>query len=644
MNELFDNWPPLKGKAALTPTGIFDINWHKLEDAYGNAQDTPYYIIALTSDDEKDVQNGGYGLYAATTHQGSVYTASQAAIPFLVALLEAGYEHGASFLGRIAIGEAHWTSAPEDFKNVRSIYFNDVLEYLPRLQAAYQKWDFPDLEHLLCGCPNGLPDYLDVNIPTDSEKQIIKLAGRIVAQGFIAAERNLQNHIDLIRTFTKDQPFIIRLAAHLCLAYSQAITPEELAWMLQAKPKSSDVGIQIQQLDKNICENGERIYCSWTWSADLSDMVMGAYAYVATDEDLLTNEQVSFEVRRDQLLKRHFGSSKPLLYTPESLSPLQKRVIAFMLTKENLPLYLEELYHLPKTIEALERLLEQREDTFTKRYNYRRSVAPLPVWYCLSSYLYGNGTESEIVPILRQLPNLWEAISELHTQYGNGERLTIQHPRFFEDTVSKSGYEVHRTKLFSCLALAMQPYLDEIKTFLTEWLPKIPDLDENRDWGFKTANLKMGIGLLALARYGQLTPEYYPLVRPYHNSAEYSRIPLSIIAEILSFTHTAYQEKIYTIWCKGHLLDISTDESWKETTTEPIGFFRFEKKAWLLLTGCRNDWVIPAIQEVVEQYEHAQKQYTQTIVMAPFPYELAAQCIRQQEKVDVKLLAKIASL
>ncbi|MEU5696743.1 hypothetical protein [Actinosynnema sp. NPDC020468] len=74
--------PPLRGRTA-PPTGLHDLDWAALEDAYDTADRTPCFIEALTSDDPGDRAFGSYGLYSATTHQGSVYTASRAAIPFL---------------------------------------------------------------------------------------------------------------------------------------------------------------------------------------------------------------------------------------------------------------------------------------------------------------------------------------------------------------------------------------------------------------------------------------------------------------------------------------------------------------------------------------------------------------------------------
>ena len=73
-------WPLLTGKKCYVPNGLYDQSWDHVTDTYGKATLTPFYIEALTSDDQGDVQFGTYRLYSATTHQGSVYKSSQMAI------------------------------------------------------------------------------------------------------------------------------------------------------------------------------------------------------------------------------------------------------------------------------------------------------------------------------------------------------------------------------------------------------------------------------------------------------------------------------------------------------------------------------------------------------------------------------------
>lgn len=67
--------------------GLHDVAWGQLEHAYGSAEGVPGMIEALASDDAADRAWGIDALDASIHHQGSVYSASTAAVPFLVALV-----------------------------------------------------------------------------------------------------------------------------------------------------------------------------------------------------------------------------------------------------------------------------------------------------------------------------------------------------------------------------------------------------------------------------------------------------------------------------------------------------------------------------------------------------------------------------
>src|SRR5262245_9723465 len=70
-------------------SGIDDIDWSGLQHAYGAATTTPSYIRALLSTDVAAREAGVDHLWSAVTHQGTVYSATVAATPLLVRVLEA---------------------------------------------------------------------------------------------------------------------------------------------------------------------------------------------------------------------------------------------------------------------------------------------------------------------------------------------------------------------------------------------------------------------------------------------------------------------------------------------------------------------------------------------------------------------------
>jgi hypothetical protein len=68
-------------------SGIEAIDWSALEHAYGSATTTPAYLRALLSPDEAVRNEAVEHLWSAITHQGTVYSATAAATPFLLRIL-----------------------------------------------------------------------------------------------------------------------------------------------------------------------------------------------------------------------------------------------------------------------------------------------------------------------------------------------------------------------------------------------------------------------------------------------------------------------------------------------------------------------------------------------------------------------------
>jgi hypothetical protein len=63
------------------------VPWETLQHAYGSAKDTPTWLLALLSDQAERRDEALSELWASICHQGSVYEASCAAIPFLIEIL-----------------------------------------------------------------------------------------------------------------------------------------------------------------------------------------------------------------------------------------------------------------------------------------------------------------------------------------------------------------------------------------------------------------------------------------------------------------------------------------------------------------------------------------------------------------------------
>jgi len=99
--------------------GLDTVDWSSLRHAYGEATDVPALLRALLSVDSKAREEAVYELFGNIWHQGTVYSASAAAVPFLyellsapevqdkpaIALLLASIAEGVGYLEVHAVGE-----------------------------------------------------------------------------------------------------------------------------------------------------------------------------------------------------------------------------------------------------------------------------------------------------------------------------------------------------------------------------------------------------------------------------------------------------------------------------------------------------------------------------------------------------------
>ena len=74
-------------------TGIDEVAWSELSHAYGSAEDTPHLLRQAASDDGEVVSEALSQLTGSLFHQGTVYPATVAAVPFLAELAYAA-PHG----------------------------------------------------------------------------------------------------------------------------------------------------------------------------------------------------------------------------------------------------------------------------------------------------------------------------------------------------------------------------------------------------------------------------------------------------------------------------------------------------------------------------------------------------------------------
>lgn len=518
--------PPLVGKALRVPEGLYDLDWSKTKDAYGKGTLTPYYIEGLASDNEGDRRFAAYGLYSATTHQGSVYTASKKAIPFLVDLLEAEKQDrtimACHFLSRIALGESHFIRTPEDVVLSKSKYYKDVLAHQAAILRFYQETNSEEALRLLCFFPNALPDDLDISVQGDSLEDYAKQASTLLVQGFLAQERKLTKHLPAVKTLMEESPsLLVQGAAAICRAYSGDKSTDVMALLLSLSGQELPVFF-------------------WCWDSAFNEMAKVAWLYAA-DLDLLLHTATPFEYEKIvQLSLRLFPPRQDrqyTLYRREDLTGQQMTLLRELAEKDPHPpmlgSYLLDGVDLPDNRQEAMRILEPSGQLC-------RMINSRPLWHTLQMFVQGSVEKAAALAALIQA-DPWEVLTEVYHPKRKDqaeERCTLSlHARLQEKAVGIADSKI--IDLFADLVEA-----DQVENFLERWLMGIEGFENGYDFAFRAPAQRIGVCLLALCRTGRLREKYYPLVRPYHLRAQFSRLPLDILAEILKGTSQAHQAVI----------------------------------------------------------------------------------------------------
>ena len=103
------------------PAELDRVQWHALTHAYGSAEDVPGLIEALYDGDGETADEAIYELYGNIHHQGTVYSASAPAVPFLAHAVRHAPDRRAELLMLLAVladhdpadaDAPHWPSSP----------------------------------------------------------------------------------------------------------------------------------------------------------------------------------------------------------------------------------------------------------------------------------------------------------------------------------------------------------------------------------------------------------------------------------------------------------------------------------------------------------------------------------------------------
>lgn len=508
--------PPLRGRTD-PPAGLHDVDWAPLEDAYGTADQTPWFVEALTSDDPGDQNFGVYGLYSATTHQGSAYSAAGAAVPFLAELVRRDNSLALVFLTRIAVGETHFVQRPDDVERARSQYADAVAEFAGDVEAMWTRTGDDAALRLLVllgRTPSALPE-----LGPDAD------AGLCFAHAFLAARDNevaaggvrrasvRTGHLAAARDLMAHSPSLhVRDAAAACVVYSGFADDHALALL------------------HHLAQGEYPVVDAWT--GDLAELAAAAWQFGTDDDGLLAASAGTVPALHARLLERmarQFRRSgdtyRPM--SPAELTPAQRTTLEVALRSEPGVITGADLTYqwvdVPGTIAGVRRLLGEGDGELARH----TSLGPL--WFVLEDRLLADGDTAAALTALAEV-DAWAALGEVFPARAPDRAeetisLTVRH--FYGDEREDAA----KLALCSTFADALRDYREPVTAFLDEWLPTVVETD-GYDLAFRTPGLRIGTALAALARAGDLPTRFHPMVKPYHRYPKFSSVPMPLLREL----------------------------------------------------------------------------------------------------------------
>ncbi|WP_330275288.1 hypothetical protein OG205_06310 [Lentzea sp. NBC_00516] len=508
--------PPLRG-GTTPPAGLHDVDWAALDDAYGSADETPLFIEALTSDDDGDRSFGVYGLYSATTHQGSVYSASKAAIPFLAELVRRDNAMALVFLARIAVGETHFVTRPDDVAKATTEYADVVAEFAADVEAMWNRTGNDEALRLLVLLGRE-PKELPALTPDAT-------AGLCLAHGFLAARDNgvtpggakstdaRTEHVAAARDLMATSPSLyVRGAAAVCLVHSGFADDDSLALLhhlAQGEYPVRDV-----------------------WAGDLAELAASAWTFGTDDDGLLAasgDNRPNLHTRLLERMARQFRPSgavyRPL--SPEELTAAQRTTLETALRDAPEAITGVDSDYLCVDVPATEAAAHRLLGTAGGELSRRTSRGLL--WFVLEDGLLAQNDRESALAALAEV-DAWAAL---------GEVFAARRPDGVEESISLTVRHLHgddrenavTLTLCSIFADALAGHRHQAEAFLDEWLPRVSEVD-GYDLAFGVPAQRIGTALAALARSGGLPPRFHPMIKPYHRFPEYSKVPLPLLREL----------------------------------------------------------------------------------------------------------------
>ncbi len=400
---------PKRSAPLVELPGLRDVAWGDLEHAYGTAEGVPGMIEALSSPDPADRAWAIEALDASIHHQGSVYAASTAAVPFLVRLAGDPQVHDRHLIlallcgiavhepsGCLVNGARRWRSEAFD-EVVRGgpVYVTCLRDRDPKVRTAaafvlsFIEPSPADALESLCAA---------VQAETDRRTR----SSLLLAIGYLSRYAETKAHRDLLRAWLDSPTPLLRTSAAIALVQIDGLDVEVAALeaLGDARQARSVVGF-------------------WPWNdGDLAGFATALRMAVQTLDDVMAELHEARATGDDDAVRRTIGKAFSMalrddahdherLWRFDELDARQREILtAIVATAPKsglLPLW-EELLEagLPSSAEGLDRLLQVQRGPLDEAIVVGGETVPR--WWAIHEHQVGRLEADAVVVALQALP------------------------------------------------------------------------------------------------------------------------------------------------------------------------------------------------------------------------------------------------
>ena len=290
---------PERAEPRLPMPELDEVAWADLEDAYGPATAVPEQIRALTSPDPEDRDWAIEALVGGINHQGSVYSGSTAAVPFLIALAANPEVEARELILALLAGLA--VHVPDKCLvngafQYRSPAYAEVLAGGPTFMglladpSAAVRTGAAFVLAFLEPVPDGAFEALRTQLTEETDP--LPRACILLALGYASRYAKSSDDRDLVAGYLDAADAVVRLGAAV------ALTQMEGNAVSQAAKKALESCYDVPSLTRETA--------FWPWVGELSHFARVIRNSVTTDDELLQQmDDTSLpQEKRDEVAKK----------------------------------------------------------------------------------------------------------------------------------------------------------------------------------------------------------------------------------------------------------------------------------------------------------------------------------------------------